>query len=67
MTAVQASSPVRSILRGGPIRAGWNKIAAAKVQTSDKASSFPMLDVPGCLDIQRLPNALAVDTLRNKI
>src|ERR1700731_2394972 len=45
---------------GGPIRAGWNKLAAARVQTSDKASSFPMLDVPGCLDSQRLPKAVAV-------
>ena len=40
--------------------AGWNKIAAANVQTSDKASSLPMLDVPGCLDIHRLPKAVAV-------
>ena len=58
--AVQASSPVGLIFLGGPINAGWNKIAAANVQTSDKASSFPMLDVPGCLDSQRLPKAVAV-------
>jgi hypothetical protein len=57
---VQASSPVGLIFLGGPINAGWNKIAAANVQTSDKASSFPMLDVPGCLDSQRLPKAVAV-------
>jgi hypothetical protein len=44
---VQASSPVGLIFLGGPISAGWNKIAAARVQTSDKASSLPMLDVPG--------------------
>ena len=35
----QASSPVGLIFLGGPINAGWNKIAAANVQTSDKASS----------------------------
>ncbi len=57
---VQASSPIGLTFLGGPISAGWNKIAAAKVQTSDKASSFPILDVPGCLDSQRLPKAAAV-------
>ena len=57
---VQAPSPAGLIFRGGPINAGWNKIAAAKVQTSDKASSFPMLDVPGCFESQRLPKAVAV-------
>ena len=58
--AVQASSPDKLTFRGGPISAGWNKIAAANVQTSDKASSLPMLEVPGCLESQRLPNAVAV-------
>jgi hypothetical protein len=57
---VHASSPVGLIFLGGTISAGWNKIAAANVQTSDKASSFPMLDVPGCLNSQRLPKAVAV-------
>src|SRR3982074_1138828 len=55
---VYASSPVGFL--GEPIGAGWNKSAAARVQASDKASSFPMLDVPGCLNSQRLPKAVAV-------
>src|SRR4029077_13278465 len=42
-----------------PIRAGWNNTAAAIVQSSDRAISFPMLEVPGSLDSQRLPNAVA--------
>jgi hypothetical protein len=33
--------------RGGPIRAGWNRTAAASVQTSARAISLPMLDMPG--------------------
>src|ERR1700730_19042953 len=33
---------------------------------SDKASSFPELDVPGCFDSQRLPKAVAVvNALKN--
>jgi len=47
-------------LRGLPIRIGWNKAAAASVQTSDTANSSPMLDVPGWLEKNRLPNAVAV-------
>src|SRR5262245_52583903 len=46
--------------RGGPIRTGWNSTAAASVQTSERASSLPMLEVPGWLDSQRLPNAVPV-------
>ena len=46
--------------RGGPIRAGWNRTAAASVQTRASAISLPMLDMPGCLESQRLPNAVAV-------
>ena len=46
--------------RGGPISAGWNKTAAANVQTSARAISFPMLDMPGCLESERLPNAVTV-------
>jgi len=30
--AVQASSPDKLTFRGGPVSAGWNKIAAANVQ-----------------------------------
>jgi hypothetical protein len=30
------------------------------VQTSDKASSLPMLEVPGWLENHRLPKAVAV-------
>ena len=33
--------------RGGPMSAGWNNTAAANVVTSEIASSWPMLDVPG--------------------
>ena len=58
--ANQASSPLGSIFRGGPIKAGWNKIAAANVHVSDRASSLPMLDVPGWFESQRLPKAVAV-------
>src|SRR5215831_17078667 len=50
----------RFLTRGFPIRAGWNSTAAAIVQTSAKAISFPILDVAGSLDNHRLPNALAV-------
>src|ERR1700722_13386766 len=46
--------------RGLPISAGWNSTAAPNVHISDKASSLPILDVPGCFDNQRLPNAVAV-------
>ena len=46
--------------RGGPIRAGWNRTAAASVQTSAKAISLPMLDMPGWSESHRLPNAVAV-------
>ena len=46
--------------RGLPISTGWNSTAAASVQTSDSASSLPMLDVPGWLENHRLPNAVAV-------
>src|SRR5882762_6837433 len=46
--------------RGGPIRAGWNRTAAASVQTSAKAISLPMLEMPGWSESQRLPNAVAV-------
>ena len=48
------------ISRGGPMSTGWNSTAAAKVLTRDSAKSLPMLDVPGWLDSQRLPNAVAV-------
>src|ERR1700755_2744711 len=37
-------------LRGGPIRAGWNRTAAAIVQTSANAMSLPMLDIAGLPD-----------------
>src|SRR5207244_13344212 len=53
--AFRALSP-----RGGPIRAGWNRTAAASVQTSARAISLPMLDSPGCLDGQRLLNTAHV-------
>src|SRR5262249_19351618 len=43
--------------RGGPIRAGWNNTAAAMVHSSARAINLPMLEVPGWLDIHRLPNA----------
>jgi hypothetical protein len=36
-----------------PISAGWNSTAAAKVRTSESASSLPMLDAPGCFGSQR--------------
>ena len=55
------------ILRGLPINAGWNSKTAASVVTSDKASSLPMLDVPGWLDSHRLPNAVAVVRALKKI
>src|SRR5262249_60115558 len=45
--------------RGGPISAGWNKTAAAKVHTRASAINSPMLEVPGWLDIHRLPKAVA--------
>src|SRR5581483_4605705 len=47
-------------VRGGPISAGWNSAAAASVQASDSASSLPMLEMPGCAENHRLPNAVAV-------
>jgi hypothetical protein len=40
--------------------AGWKNTAAAIVHSSARAINLPMLDVPGWLDIQRLPNAVAV-------
>ena len=46
--------------RGLPISSGWNSTAAASVVSSESASSLPMLDVPGWLESQRLPNAVAV-------
>jgi len=33
--------------RGSPMRAGWNNAAEVSVQTSERASSLPMLDMPG--------------------
>jgi hypothetical protein len=43
----QASSPVGLIFLGGPINAGWNKIAAANVQTSDALRhSRPLVQGP---------------------
>ena len=40
--------------------AGWKNTAAAMVHSKAKAINLPMLDVPGWLDIHRLPNAIAV-------
>ena len=48
------------VCRGGPIRIGWKRTAAASVVQSDSASSLPMLDVPGWLENHKLPNATAV-------
>src|ERR1700733_8344432 len=45
---------------GFPIRAGWKSAAEASVQASDKARSLPMLAVPGWLEKDKLPNAVAV-------
>jgi len=42
------------------MRAGWNSAADARVHSKDSARSFPMLDIPGWLESQRLPNAVAV-------
>ena len=42
-----ATSAYSRTSRGLPISAGWNNNTAASVQTSDSASSLPMLDVPG--------------------
>jgi hypothetical protein len=39
----QFASPVGR--RGSPIRAGWNSVAEVSVQTSDSASSLPMLNI----------------------
>jgi len=47
-------------VRGAPIRAGWNNAAEASVHIKDSASSLPMLEVPGCDESHRLPNAVAV-------
>ena len=47
-------------LRGGPIKIGWKMTAAVSVVSSDRLSSLPMLEVPGCPDIHKLPNATAV-------
>jgi hypothetical protein len=35
---------------------GWNRTAAKGVQRSDKASSLPVLDVPGWLENRDLVN-----------
>jgi hypothetical protein len=40
--------------------AGWKMTAAARVVSSDKAISLPMLDVPGWWESHRLPKAMAV-------
>jgi len=40
--------------------AGWNNTADARVQARDSASSLPMLDIPGLLEIHRLPKAVPV-------
>jgi hypothetical protein len=48
------------LARGGHIKAGWKRTAAASVETSDSALNFPMLEAPGCLENQRLPKAVAV-------
>ena len=40
--------------------AGWNRMAAARVQTSESAINLPIDEVPGCLEAQRLPKAVAV-------
>ena len=40
LPGLQASSPDTLTFLGGPISAGWNKIAAANVQTSDNASNL---------------------------
>src|SRR5215475_244099 len=42
------------------MRAGWKMTAAARVVTSDRAMSLPMLDVPGWWESHRLPNAMPV-------
>jgi uncharacterized protein (DUF2147 family) len=42
-----ATSAYSLTSRGLPISAGWNSNTAAKVVTSDSASSLPMLAVPG--------------------
>jgi hypothetical protein len=48
------------------MRAGWNSAADARVHSKDSARSFPMLDIPGWLESQRLPNAVAViNALKN--
>jgi hypothetical protein len=52
-------------LRGGPISAGWNRAAEASVHSSDNAKSLPMLEVPGCAENHRLPNAVAVISALN--
>jgi len=54
------------LCRGSPIRAGWNSTADTSVQASDKASSLPMLDVPGWCESHRLPNAVAVRSALKK-
>ena len=42
------------------MRTGWKRTAAANVQASDNANSLPILDMPGWLENQRLPKAVAV-------
>src|SRR5580700_4763628 len=51
--------------RGLPISTGWNNAAAAIVVSSEIASNFPMLDVPGWLENHKLPNAVAVVQAEN--
>jgi uncharacterized protein (DUF2147 family) len=63
-SAISAYSPIS---RGLPISAGWNSSTAARVVTSESASSLPMLDVPGWLESHRLPNAVAVVSALKKI
>ena len=47
--------------------AGWNSTAAQRVVASDSAINFPMLDVPGWWENQRLPKAVAVVQALNRI
>jgi hypothetical protein len=43
-----------------PSSTGWKNTAPIRVQTSDSTSNSPMLAVPGWLDSQRPPHAVAV-------
>ncbi len=40
--------------------AGWNRMAAERVVTSESAISLPMLDVPGWWENHKEPKAVAV-------